>query len=162
MAKKNSLKIAPYVAYKISTYSYDESLSPDWNLYGTAEYTRQSEAYRATQVENVSFDGVTLMEYTYGRPGEQTTGGWNGRGGDRIEWRDNVPFEATLTIRNLERGRSAARFWFEDVDNQVRYPFFGQTLVDMLSESVMDHGKVTGTWIVVKKGSNYGIELYIP
>ena len=95
------------------------------------------------------------MEYTYGSPGEQKD-----QGKDPIDWRPNEPFEATLTIRELERGRSAARFWFEDEKTMTRYPFFGQTLVDMLSASEMKNGKVHGKWIVVKKGANYGIELY--
>jgi hypothetical protein len=101
------------------------------------------------------------MEYTNGRPGEQTTDGW-GTNANAIEWRENVPFRATLRIARLERGRSAARFWFVDEANKVYYPFFGQTLVDMLSNSTMVNGVVEGTWIVVKKGANYGIELFQP
>lgn len=148
MAKKNSLKIVPIAK----------------------RYGRKNPDDYSTRADILV--GYTLLEYTNGRPGEQKSYGssrfydyqtktWIETGLDTsIEWRDNEPFEATLTIRNLERGRSAARFWFEDEATKTRYPFFGQTLVDMLSESVMDHGKVHGTWIVVKKGSNYGIELY--
>lgn len=76
------------------------------------------------------------------------------------EWRPNVPFAATLRIDRLERGRSAARFWFENVDNGEQYPFFGQGLVEMLERVDMNHGVVSGTWIAVKRGANYGIELY--
>lgn len=155
MAKKNSLKVAPYAPHKIRTWVYDESIRPegkhDWD-------SRDWNEYYETKTEKILFDGYTLMEYTSGAPGDQTTMGRNAV----IDWRPNDPFTATLTIRELDRGRSAARFWFEDEVNQIRYPFFGQTLVDMLTNSVMDHGKVTGTWIVVKKGSNYGIELYQP
>jgi len=114
------------------------------------------------------------MEYTSGRPGEQKTSGsdqfydyankvYIRTGVDySIDWRPNDPFFAELTILHLERGRSAARFWFEDEATHTLYPFFGQTLVDMLRESDMIKGKVKGTWIVVKKGANYGIELYVP
>lgn len=155
MAKTNSLKIAPYVPYVIRHWEYDESLKPDdpWD-WESPEY----KVYSATRREVIDFDGHTLMEYTSGSPGDQT----HARRDDRIDWRPNDPFQATLTIRRLERGRSAARFWFEDEANKTYYPFFGQTLVDMLSVSDMKHGKVSGTWIVVKKGSNYGIELYQP
>lgn len=158
MAKKNSLKLAPYAPRVIHEMKYDETLTYNHKAdryWETEEYKR----YQASGVRELVWEGHTLMEYTHGRPGEQeTTTGWSA--GDKIDWRPNEPFEATLTIRALERGRSAARFWFEDEENKVYYPFFGQTLVDMLSVSDMSKGKVTGTWIVVKKGSNYGIEAY--
>ena len=158
MPKKNSLKIAPYLPYRRVTTKYDETLYPEMD-YRDPGYADAVAVWRASGVETVHFDGLTLMEYTVGKPGDQESAYGIGRA-DKIDWRPNEPFEATLTIRDLERGRSAARFWFEDEVNQVRYPFFGQTLVDMLSSATMVNGKVTATWIVVKKGSNYGIELY--
>lgn len=99
----------------------------------------------------------TLLEYTHGRPGEQKTTYYGP--GSEIEWLPNDPFTKTLRIDYLERGRSAARFWFVDEEN-THYPFFGQGLVDMLSAVTMDHGIVTDTWIAVKRGANYGIERY--
>jgi hypothetical protein len=92
-----------------------------------------------------------LLEYTYGDPQYPASG---------VTYKDNEPFEATLKIMSLERGRSAARFWFQDVNTGTYYPFFGQTLVDMITASDLLKGVVTGTWIAVKKGQNYGIELY--
>lgn len=89
----------------------------------------------------------TLLEYV---------GGWE----KDVEWLPNTPFTATLRIDRLERGRSAARFWFVDQETGTLYPFFGQGLVDMLSKVTMVEGMVTGTWIAVKRGANYGIELY--
>ena len=162
MAKTNSLKVAPYEPYRITHWEYDESLKPDReDINGYYWDSPEYQSYLDTRKEVIDFNGETLMEYTSGKPGEQTyVGGWSHS--DHISWRPNEPFEATLTIRRLERGRSAARFWFEDETNKIYYPFFGQTLVDMLSVSEMKNGKVTGTWIVVKKGSNYGIELYQP
>lgn len=99
-------------------------------------------------------EDLTLLEYTYGAPGEQKTHGRD----SAIDWRPNEPFQATLRLDRLERGRSAARFWFTGEDG-THYPFFGQGLVDMLSKVTLDHGTVTGTWIAVKRGANYGIEL---
>lgn len=81
-----------------------------------------------------------------------------GFGESRYDWRPNDPFEATLTLDHLERGRSAARFWFVDEEG-TRYPVFGQGLVDMLAQVTLDHGTVRGRWIAVKRGANYGIEL---
>lgn len=83
------------------------------------------------------------------------------RGYTGIEWRPNEPFEATLKIVRLERGHSAARFWFED-ENGTEYPMFGQGLVEMLESGTMDHGVTKGIWIGVKRGANYGIERYEP
>lgn len=94
-----------------------------------------------------NFQGRALLEYV---------GGWE----KDVEWLPNTPFTATLKIDSLERGRSAARFWFEDVETKTQYPFFGQGLTDMLRNVNMVKGMVTGTWIAVKRGSNYGIELY--
>lgn len=116
--------------------------------YGTHHYWdgEKSVEYRA------------LLEYTYGKTGEETHTGY-GNQARPIEWLPNEPFTKTLRIVRLERGRSAARFWFEDEEG-TQYPFFGQGLVDMLSAVDMDHGVVTDTWIAVKRGANYGIERY--
>lgn len=89
----------------------------------------------------------SLLEYV---------GGWE----KDVEWLPNTPFWARLRIKNLERGRSAARFWFLDLDTGTQYPFFGQGLVDMLTKVRMIEGVVEGKWIAVKRGANYGIELY--
>lgn len=94
-----------------------------------------------------NFEGRALLEYV---------GGWE----KDIEWRPNIPFTATLKLDSLERGRSAARFWFEDLDTGTQYPFFGQGLTEMLSKVTLVNGVVTGRWIAVKRGANYGIELY--
>lgn len=95
------------------------------------------------------YDGAhrALLEYV---------GGWE----KDVEWLPNEPFTATLRINNLERGRSAARFWFVDERYGVHYPFFGQGLTEMLGKVTMVDGVVTGKWIAVKRGANYGIELY--
>jgi hypothetical protein len=50
---------------------------------------------------------------------------------------------AELTINSFYRGRSAG----------------GLSLVDMISRSVIDHGKVSGKWTFCKRGENYGLKL---
>lgn len=102
-------------------------------------------------VDNKIEEFPALLEYTHGTPEYPGSG---------VTYRDNEPFEATLKIVSLERGRSAARFWFQDVNTGTYYPFFGQTLVEMISQSDLIKGVVTATWIAVKKGANYGIERY--
>ena len=91
-----------------------------------------------------------LLEYTWGEVGQDSSS---------VTWRANEPFTATLRLDRLERGRSAARFWFVDETTNTEYPFFGQGLVEMLSRVDLTKGVVTGTWIAVKRGANYGIEL---
>lgn len=92
----------------------------------------------------------SMLEFTYGDPERPSRG---------VTYHPNEPFTATLQLVELERGRSAARFWWSDEDG-VHYPMFGQGIVDMLLAGVLDHGKITGTWIAVKRGANYGIERY--
>lgn len=91
-----------------------------------------------------------LLEWTWSEVGSDTKD---------VTWRPNDPFTATLRLDRLERGRSAARFWFIDESTNTEYPFFGQGLVEMLSRVDLTKGVVTGTWIAVKRGANYGIEL---
>lgn len=98
-----------------------------------------------------------MLEYTYGKPGEQTREGY-GSSARPIDWRPNESFVDTLTMERLERGRSAARFWFIGSDG-THYPFFGQGLVDMLKRVELVKGSVYGRFIAVKRGANYGIEL---
>lgn len=76
------------------------------------------------------------------------------------EWRPNDPFEATLALVNCERGVSAARFIWEDPTTQTRYPMFMSGMVDLVKGHKIIKGIVTATWIVVKRGQNYGLEAY--
>ena len=78
------------------------------------------------------------------------------------EWRPNDPFHATLTYVGYTRGRSAAGFVWAD-DEGHNYPMFMKQMDELLTEGRIGidllHGTsiVTGTWQVVKRGSNYGI-----
>lgn len=77
-----------------------------------------------------------------------------------VQWRPNEPFQKSLELVRLERGRSAARFWWRDEDG-VNYPMFGQGLTDMLQQVTLVKGWVHDEWwIGVKRGANYGIERY--
>lgn len=118
-------------------------------------------AMRRIQVEGVPYEDWPLhpvmLEYTYGKPGEQPTDDY-GRYSNAIDWRPNEPFSDTLTLDRLERGRSAARFWFVGSDG-THYPFFGQGFVDALKRTTSTSGAVHGTFIAVKRGANYGLEL---
>lgn len=91
-----------------------------------------------------------MLSFTYGTPERPSKG---------VTYHPNEPFSTTLWLVELERGRSAARFWWQD-EAGVLYPMFGQGIVELLQNVTLDRGKVTGTWIAVKRGANYGIERY--
>lgn len=76
------------------------------------------------------------------------------------EWVPNEPFHAILTLQGSARGRSSATFNWVDSDG-TRYPMFMASMTYLLENSDVFHGSVEGQWIVVKKGTNYGLELYL-
>jgi hypothetical protein len=71
-------------------------------------------------------------------------------------WRDNVPFEGTMTFIGFTRGRSAARFILED-QNEVKYQMFMSDALDLIQSVTLKKGKADGTWAFCKKGTNYGL-----
>lgn len=77
-----------------------------------------------------------------------------------VEWRANEPFEATLKLVGQSRGRSSALFNWEDVKTGTQYPMFMSSLGNLVRNSTINFGQVSGRWIAVKRGANYGIELY--
>jgi hypothetical protein len=84
--------------------------------------------------------------------------GFAGHGSYVHEWRDNQPFSATMTFTDLSRGRSSIKFYLED-EHGHRYEMFAKDLLDLVRTSSVDEGKVTGDWIIIKRGRNYGVKL---
>lgn len=81
------------------------------------------------------------------------------------EWRPNEPFAATFFYKTWERGRSAVRIVWEDV-NGITYPMFMKDMDALLTgghlstDEALEGGTVVhGEWWVVKRGANYGIAL---
>jgi hypothetical protein len=72
--------------------------------------------------------------------------------------RPNVAFDATLTLDSMRTGRSAKYLVWRDGDGR-HYPMFISDLTAMLPLVTVRHGVVSGTWIVRKKGQNFGIAL---
>jgi hypothetical protein len=92
-----------------------------------------------------------------------TNWGWEGAGAARHpggpEWRDNVPFNDTLTWGGAHRGRSAAYMtWTRESNGKSVVMFLGD-LEDVVK--ALRDGKVTGTWRFTKRGQNYGIKLQV-
>ena len=74
------------------------------------------------------------------------------------EWRLVQPFEATLAIQSMSRGRSAAYFTFSD-ESGTHYPVFMADVEKILKNATVVHGRVSAVWVARKRGQNYGIVL---
>lgn len=70
------------------------------------------------------------------------------------------PFEATLTIQpGVMAGRSA-KYLMLAADDGRTFPMFVADLLDMaLRAGVPTGGRITGRWVVRKRGQNFGIAL---
>jgi hypothetical protein len=69
--------------------------------------------------------------------------------------------DATLTISDMHRGRSAA--YFECVDEGGhRFPLFMTDLLEVVRALDIRRGTVAGRWVVCKRGQNYGVRLADP
>jgi len=79
--------------------------------------------------------------------------------GSTVEWRPNVPFVAELELVRSARGRSSVTFIYRDVVSGIHYPLFVSAVEDVLRNCAIANGRVTGSWWVVKRGTNYGLEL---
>jgi len=80
-------------------------------------------------------------------------------GENEIEWRDNNGFEATLTVLEVERGRSAAHFLAED-EGRAKFVIFAIDLLEALQSVGCQPGaKIKGRWMFCKRGMNYGVQL---
>ncbi len=129
---------------------------PKRNTLAVVPYAPKTEYDRYSRTHQVK-PGFLVLEYTSGKAGTQVNANYSSI---PIDWRPNVPFKATLTLKRMETGRSAVRFWWHDEATDTDYPMFGDAIVETLKIQNATGGKVTGEWIVVKKGANYGIELY--
>ncbi|WP_106318775.1 hypothetical protein [Actinoplanes italicus] len=72
--------------------------------------------------------------------------------------RPNVAFDATLTLDSMRTGQSAKYLIWRDADGH-HYPMFISDLTVMLPLVTVRRGVVSGTWIVRKKGQNFGVAL---
>ena len=68
-------------------------------------------------------------------------------------WRDNEPFEDTLTYMSYSRGRSAAYFNFRRLDGTSVTVFM--TDIDEMIPHIHG-GKIRGRFQFSKRGQNYG------
>jgi len=79
-----------------------------------------------------------------------------------VNWSDNKPFIRSLQIVRSVRGRSSAYLLWGGADGET-YPMFISDLIRLLQgQGIRKGGKVTTTWVVVKRGMNYGLAAAAP
>lgn len=74
----------------------------------------------------------------------------------QVIWKPIESFKATLVLVGRFRGNSAAYFIWED-ENGCRYPMFMFDIDELIMNTTIDHGTVSGTWIPKRRGQNFGI-----
>jgi hypothetical protein len=80
------------------------------------------------------------------------------------QWR-TIEFYDTMQVFSVERGRSAANFIFKSLNDDCKYTVFLSDMLDMLCGGHIAYNSdigmniIEGTFIVVKKGQNFGIKL---
>lgn len=72
-------------------------------------------------------------------------------------WQPNAVFTDTLTVDRMERGRSAAYFYFTRKSTGKSVIVFMRDMLDMIRQA--NHGVVKGTFAFCKRGGNYGCKL---
>lgn len=75
-------------------------------------------------------------------------------------WKDPKsvePFEATLKVTGMWRGRSAARFSVKDVDTDKEYTFTMSGFYEACLRGVKKGGLLSGRWGFRKQGGNWGL-----
>lgn len=70
--------------------------------------------------------------------------------------REASPFHTTLKFLYFTRGRSSSLAWFVTSDG-ITVPMFLSNLEEIIPS--LENGQITATWIVVKKGQNYGVAI---
>ena len=81
---------------------------------------------------------------------------WREGEGDRIRWKENKPFKETLLFSGYSRGRSSITMEFKCPKGKTYHMFVSDfsDVVSMLKEGVLE-----GTFQIVKKGANYGVQM---
>ncbi|MEG2707338.1 MAG: hypothetical protein RR959_08355 [Erysipelotrichaceae bacterium] len=72
----------------------------------------------------------------------------------RFGEKDIVEFEETMTFLYYTKGRSSLRFILEDSKGGI-WSMMAQCIDTFVQKSA--NGKLTGKWIMCKRGANYGL-----
>lgn len=81
--------------------------------------------------------------------------------GDKIEWRDNYTFIDSMQIMDYSRGRSSVLFSFKSQSDGTIYPVFVSDMMVIIQNCIITNSVVLNQeWTFIKKGGNYGMQLY--
>jgi hypothetical protein len=81
---------------------------------------------------------------------------WSMRNGGY--WRKNTPFQATMKVIEIRRGRSAMQYILQDTQGHT-YIMFPKDMLNLLQQFGVVMGVATPVmWTFVKRGSNYGVQ----
>lgn len=69
----------------------------------------------------------------------------------------NTPFNATMTVAGMTRGRSSIKF--ELTGAGKRWEMFATDFCELAKVASISGGEVSGTWEVCKRGANYGLRM---
>lgn len=84
---------------------------------------------------------------------------WTYLGDTTIDWRPNAVFTAPMTLVDMHRGRSAAKFIVKD-DAGHTYYLFMKDFMELLQRHSMRAGRTPPLkWQYCKRGANYGIQV---
>ena len=76
----------------------------------------------------------------------------------KITWLPNSPFYATLEFTGELVG-NGNRFEVRDNVTGIMYNIFPRDLLNGILLDRLDSGEITGTWMVVKRNTAYGLQL---
>lgn len=76
-------------------------------------------------------------------------------------WKDNAPFRATLEFKGFQRGRSAAHAIYAKRDDESWQAVMFLTDFTEVVDRGLAPKHLSGRFVHVKRGSNYGIKLLL-
>jgi len=84
--------------------------------------------------------------------------------GDGIDWRPREPFQETMTLTGMTRGRSSVKLDWLTADGR-HYSMFASDFMDLVLRGDLGAGTagltLSGIWLTCKRGSDYGVMLAI-
>lgn len=84
--------------------------------------------------------------------------------GDGIDWRPREPFQETMTLTGMSRGRSSVKLDWYTADRR-HYSMFASDFMDLVLRGDLGAGipglTLSGMWVTCKRGSDYGVLLVI-
>lgn len=80
----------------------------------------------------------------------------NGQGWVPVEWEENLPFEATLTIVDI----TEKNFVLKDHKTNNSYRMLRSEALKLIANNTLVNGSLEGQWVAINKGGVYSVELF--